>query len=194
MTLWMNFEDMMLSEICLYKRKNSTHSRSLSQSISSVTQLCLTPFNPMDCSTPGFPVHHHLPELAQTHGRWVSDAIWCHQTISSSAVPFSSCPQSFPASGSFPVSWFFASGGQSIGALASTSVLPRNIQNRLHLGWTGWISLPSKGLAWVSWRLQDSWRLLRVFSNATVQKHQFFGIQPSLWSNSHIHAWLMEKP
>ena len=118
---------------------------------------------------------------------------WCHPSISSSVIPFS-CLQSFPASGSFQMIKLFTSGGQSIGALASTSVLPRNIQNRLHLGWTGWISLPSKGLSWVSWRLQDSWRLLRVFSNATVQKHQFFGIQPSLWSNSHIHAWLMEKP
>ena len=90
---------------------------------------------------------------------------WCHPTISSSVVPFSSCLQSFPASGSFPMSQFFASGGQSIGVSAS-SVLPMNIQDRFSLGWTGWISLQSKGLS-------------RVFSNTTVQKHQFFSTQLS---------------
>ena len=89
---------------------------------------------------------------------------WCHPTISSSVVPFSSCPQSFPASGSFQVSQFFASGGQSIGVSASASVLPMNIKDWSPLGWTGWISLQSKGLS-------------RVFSNTTVQKHQFFGAQ-----------------
>ena len=93
---------------------------------------------------------------------------WCHPTISSSAVPFSSCLQSFPASGSFPVSWFFASGGQSIGVSASASVRPVNILDWFPLGWTGWISLLSKG------------RLLRVFSSTTVKKHQFFGAQLSL--------------
>ena len=92
---------------------------------------------------------------------------WCHPTISSSVVPFSSCPQSFPASGSFPVSQLFASGGQSIGVSASTSVLPMNTQDWSPLGWTGWISLQSKGLS-------------RVFSNTTVQKHQFFSAQLSL--------------
>ena len=105
---------------------------------------------------------------------------WCHPTISSSVSPFSSCPQSFPASGSFPMSQLFASGGQSIGTSVSTSVLPVNIQDRFPLGWTGWISLQSKGIS-------------RVFSNTTAQKHQFFGAQPPLWSNSHIHAWLLEK-
>ena len=94
----------------------------------------------MDCSTPGFPVHRQLPELAQTHGHWV----WCHPTISSSVAPFSSCPQSFPASGSFPVSQLFTSGGQSIGALAF--VFPMNIQGWFLLGLTGFISLQSKGL------------------------------------------------
>ena len=91
---------------------------------------------------------------------------WCHPTISSSVVPFSSCLQSFPASGSFPMSQFFTSGGQSIGVSASTSVLPMNIQDWFTLEWTGWISLQSKGLS-------------RVFSNTTVQKHQFqfFGAQ-----------------
>ena len=90
-------------------------------------------------------------------------------------------PSLFPASGSFPVSQFFASSVQSIGASASASVLPVNIRDWFPLGWTGWISLQSKGL-------------LRVFSNTTLQKHQFFGAQPSLWSNCHIHTWLLEKP
>ena len=99
---------------------------------------------------------------------------WCHPTTSSSAVPFSSCLQSCPASGSFQMSRLFASGGQSIGASASASVLPMNIQDWFPLGWTGWISLQSKGLS-------------RVFSNTTVQKHQFFGTQLSSQSYSHIH-------
>ena len=106
---------------------------------------------------------------------------WCHPTISSSVVPFSSCPQSLPASGSFPKSQLFAWGGQSIGVSASASVLPMNIQDWSPLGWTGWISLQSKGL-------------LRVFSNTTVQKHQFFSIQLFSQSNSHIHTWPLEKP
>ena len=92
---------------------------------------------------------------------------WCHPTISSSVIPFSSCLQSFPASGSFPVSQLFTSGGQSIGVSASASVLPMNTQDWAPLGWTGWLSLQSKGLS-------------RVFSNTTVQKHQFFGAQLSL--------------
>ena len=96
-------------------------------------------------------------------------------------ILFSSCLQSFPASGSFSVSQFFPLGGQSVGASASASVLPMNIQDWFPLGWTGWISLQFKGLS-------------RVFSNTTVRKHQFFGAQLSLWSNSHIHTWLLEKP
>ena len=111
---------------------------------------------PMDCSTPGFPVHHQLVEIAQTHVHRLSDAI--QPTILSSVVTFSSCLQSFPESGSFPMSQFFTSGGQSIGVSASSSVLPMNIQDCFPLGWTGWISLQSKGLS-------------RVFSNTTVQKH-----------------------
>ena len=106
---------------------------------------------------------------------------WCHPTISSSVIPFSCCLQSFPASGSFPMSQFFALGGQSIRVSASTSVLPMNTQDWSPLGWTGWISLQSKGLS-------------SVFSNSTVKKHQFFGAQLSLYSNSHIHTWLLEKP
>ena len=106
---------------------------------------------------------------------------WCHQAISSSAVPFSSCLQSFQVSGSFPMSQLFTSGGQTIGAPASASVLPMNIQDWSLLGWTGWIPLQSKGLSW-------------VFSNITVQKHQFFSTQLSSQSKSHIHTWPLEKP
>ena len=108
-------------------------------------------------------------------------SLWCHPTISSSVVPFSSCPQSFLASESFQMSQLFASGGQSIGVSALASVLPMNTQNWSPLGWTGWISWQSKGLS-------------RVFSNTTVQQHQFFGIQLSSQSNSHIHIWPQEKP
>ena len=134
----------------------------------SVAQFCPTFCNPMDCNTPGYPVHHQLPELVQT--RTLSQ--WCHPTISYSVIPFSvipfsSCLQSFPASRSFPMSQFFTSGGQSTGASVSASVLPMNIQCWFPLGLTGWISLQSKGLS-------------RVFSNTTVQKHQFFGAQLSL--------------
>ena len=103
-----------------------------------------------------------------------------HTTISSFVVSFSSCLQSFSASGSFSVSQFFLSGGQSIGVSALASVLPMNIQDRSPLGWTGWISLQSKGLS-------------RVFSSTTVQKHLFLSAQPSLWSNSHIHTLLLEN-
>ena len=106
---------------------------------------------------------------------------WCHLTVSSSVIPFSSHLQSFPASGSFQTSQFFSSGGQSIGVSVSTSVFPMNIQNWFPLGGTGWISLQFKGLS-------------RVFSNTTVQKHQFFGTQLSSQSNSHIHTWPLEKP
>ena len=106
---------------------------------------------------------------------------WCHPAISSSVVPFSSCPQSLPASGSFPKSQLFTGGGQNIGVSASASVLPMNTQDWSPLGWTGWISLQSKGLS-------------GIFSNPTVRKHQFFGTQLSSQSNSHIHTWPLEKP
>ena len=105
---------------------------------------------------------------------------WCHPTISSSVTPFSSCLQSFPAPGSFPMSWLFTSGGQCIGASTSASVLPINIQGWFPFGLTSLILL-SKALS-------------RVFSSTTVQKHQFFGAQPSLWSNSHICMWLLKEP
>ena len=106
---------------------------------------------------------------------------WCHPAISSSVTHFSSCPQSLPASGSFPMSQLFTWGGQSIGVLASTSVLLMNTQDWSPLGWTGWISLQSKELS-------------RVFSSTTVQKHQFFSAQLSSQSNSNIHIWLLEEP
>ena len=106
---------------------------------------------------------------------------WCHPAISSSVVPFSSCPRSLPVSESFPMSQLFAWGGQSTGVSALASFLPKNIQDWFPLEWTGWISLQFKGLS-------------RVFSNTTVQKHQFFGAQLSSQSNSHIHTWLLEKP
>ena len=142
----------------------------------SIVQLRPTLCDPMECSTPGFPVLHHLPELAQTHVSW-----WCHPTISSSVIPFSSCLQSFPAPGSFQMSQLFTSRGQSIGVSAAASVIPMIIQDWFPLGWSGWIPLQSKGLT-------------RVFSSTTVQKHQFFGTLPSLRSNSHIHTWLLERP
>ena len=140
----------------------------------SVAHLCPTFCDAMDCSKSGFPVLHYLLEFAQTHVHWVSDA------ISSSVAPFSTCLQSVPASGSFPRSRFFLLGGQSIGPSTSESVLLMNIQGWFPLGLTGLISLQSKGLS-------------RVFSSTTVQKHEFFGAQPSLWSNSHIHTWLLEN-
>ena len=106
---------------------------------------------------------------------------WCHPAISSSVNPLFSSPQSLPASESFPMSQLFSWGGQSTGVSALASFLPMNTQDWSSLGWTGWISLQSKGLS-------------RVFSNTTVQKHQFFGAQPSAQSNSHIHTWPQEKP
>ena len=128
--------------------------------------------------------HPRLPGPSPTTGACSNScplSWWFHPTISSSVRPFYSRIQSFPASGSFPMSQLFTSGGQSIGAWASASVLSMNIQDWFPLGWAGWISLQSKGLS-------------RVFSNTTVQKHQFFGTQLSSQSNSHIHTWLVEKP
>ena len=118
---------------------------------------------------------------AGVHSNSCPSSQWYNPAISSSVIPFSSCPQSLPASGSFPMSQLFAWGGQNIGVSASASVLPMNTQDQSPLGWTGWISLQSK-------------RLSGVFSNTTVQKHQFFGAQLSSQSNFHIHTWLLEKP
>ena len=125
--------------------------------------------------------HARLPYPSPTPGACSNScpsSQWCQPTISSSVIPFSSCLQSFSASRSLPKSQLCASSGQSTGASASTSVLPMNIQDWFLLAWTGWISLQSKGLS-------------RVFSNTTVQKHQFFGAQPTLLSSSHIHTWLL---
>ena len=149
----------------------------LALQFSSVAQLCptLQPHElqharpPCPSPTPG--VHPNTCPLS-----W-----WCHPTISSSVIPFSSCPQSFPASWSFQMSQLFASGSQNIGVSASTSVLPMNTQDWSPLAWTGWTSLQSKGLS-------------SVFSNTTVQKHQLFGTQLSLQSKSHIHTWPLGKP
>ena len=138
----------------------------------SVAKLCPTPCDPMDCSTPGFPVLHYLPVCSNSYPL-------SHDAISSSVVPFS-CLLSFPASGSFPVSGLFASGDQSIGSFSFSDSPSNEYSAWFLLRLTGLISLQSKGLS-------------RVFSN-TVQKYQFFATQLSLWSNSHIHTWLLEKP
>ena len=123
-------------------------------------------------------VLHHLPELVQTHVHWVSDVIQPSRPLPSPSPPAFNFS---PASGSFPMSWLFTSGGQNVGVSASVSVLPVNIQDWFPLGLIGLISLQSKGLS-------------RIFSKTIVRKHQFFNAQPSLWSNSHIHTWLLEKP
>ena len=133
--------------------------------------------NPMDCSTPGFPVHHQLLELTQTLVHQVGDAIQPSPPLSSPFPPTFNLSQ---ASRSFQMSQFFASGGQSINLPASASVLPMNIQEWFPLGWTDYIFLQSN-------------RLSRVFSSTTIQKHQFFSAQIFLQSNSYIHVWLLEK-
>ena len=155
--------------------ENWRYQGNISRKFSLVAQLRPTLCNTMDCSTPGFPVHQHRPELAQTPVHRVGDAIQpSHLLLSHSPSVF------FPSIRVFPMSQFFASGGQTVGASASASVLPVNIKEWFALRLTGLISLQSKGLS-------------RVFSNTTVQKHQFFGAQLSSQSNSHIHTWLLEK-
>ena len=137
-----------------------------------------------DSLWPHEPQHARPPCLSPTPGVYSNSCAlsrWCHPAISSSVFPFSSWAQSLPTSGSFQMSQLFTWGGQSIGVSASASVLPMNTQDWSPLGWTGWISLQSKGLS-------------RVFSNTTVQKHQLFGAQLSSQSNSHIHTWPLEKP
>ena len=128
--------------------------------------------------------HTRLPCPSPTPGVYPNScpsSRWFHPAISSSVIPFSSCPQSLPASESFPMGQLFAWGGQSVGVSASTSALPMNTHNWCPLEGIGWISLQFKGLS-------------RVFSNTTVQKHQFFSALPSSQSNSHIHTWPQEKP
>ena len=144
---------------------------------SSVAQLCPTLCDPMNRSTPGVPVNHQLPEFTQTHVHRVSDTIQPSHPLS-----YPSPPAPNPSQNQGLFQWVNSTwGGQSIGVSASASVLPMNIQDWSLLGWTGWISLQSKGLS-------------RVFSNTTVQKHQFFSAQLSSQSNSYIHTWPLEKP
>ena len=150
---------------------------------SSIAQLCPTVCDPMNHTA-------RQASLSITNSRnslrfmsiesVMPSSRWCHPAISSWVVPFSSYPQSLPASESFPISQLFTWGGQSTGVSASASVLSKNTQGWSPLEWTGWISLQSKGLS-------------RVFSNNTVQKHQFFGVQLSSQSSSHIHTWPLEK-
>ena len=159
-----------------HSHKNQVILKSFSQSLQSLSRVWLfaTPWiaaSQASLSSPTPGVHWDSCPSSQ----------WCHPAISSSVVPFSSCPQSFPASESFPMNQLLESGGQSIGVSVSISVLPMNTQDWFPLGWTGWISLQSKGLS-------------KVFSNTTVQKHQFFGAQLSSQSNSHIHTWPLETP
>ena len=168
----------MNNESCsfLWKRWLVLHPSS-AVTVQSVTQSCPTLCDPMDWLQ-----HARLPCPSPSPGvssNSRSLGCRCHPIISSSVIPFS-CLQSFPASVSFLMSWLFESGGQSIRASTSASVLPVNIQDWFPSGLTGLISLQSKGLS-------------RVFSNTTIQKHQFIGAQPSLWSNSHIHTGLLEK-
>ena len=139
----------------------------------------------MSDSLPPHELQHARPPcpspIPGVHPNSCPSSQWCHPAISSSVVPFSSCPQSLPASESFPMSQLFTWDGQNIGVSALASVLPKNTQDWFPLEWTGWISLQSKGLS-------------GVFSNTTVGKNQFFGTQLSSHSKSHIHTWPLEKP
>ena len=152
-------------------------SRVLFATTKSLSQVWLfvTPWTAAHQASMSITKSYSLLKLTSPSGRW------CHPTNSSSVVPFSSCAQSFSASGSFQMSQLFTSGGQSTGVSTSASILPMNVQDWFPVGLSGWISLQCKGLS-------------RVFSNTTVQKHQFFGAQPSSQSNSHIHTWPQEKP
>ena len=159
----------MLANLCFLNKKPNLDLCSLNLSfqlncmkldqLGSVVQSWLLFVTPMDCSTPGFPAHHQLPKVCSNSCPWSQ---WCDPTISYSVIAFSSCLQSFPPSGYFPIGQFFASGGQSIGVSATTSAFPMNIQDWFPLGLIGLIYLQSKGLS-------------RDFSNTTAQKHQFFG-------------------
>ena len=161
----------------IYIQDNKYRHVKLLVQFSSVDQSCLT-LRPHESQ------HNRPPCPSPTPGVYSDShpsSQWCHPAISSSVVPFSSCSQSLPASESFPMSQFFAWGGQSTGVSASASFLPKKSQGWAPPEWTDWISLQSKGVS-------------RVFSNTTVQKHQFFGTQPSSQSKSHIHTWPQEKP
>ena len=158
----------------------STNTERILCQFSSVAQSCSTLCDPMNCSTPGLPVHHQLLEFTQTHVHWVGDAFQPSHPLLSCSPPAPNPSQHQ----SFPMSELFTWGGQSRGVSALASFLrkiPKKFQDWSPSEWTGWIFLQSKGLS-------------RVFSNTTVQKHQFFGAQLSSQSNSHIHIWLLEKP
>ena len=160
-----------------YREWTRILSNSCSVQFISVAQSCPTLCDPMNHSTPGLPVHHQLLEFTQTSIHRVSDAIQPSHPLSSPSPPVPNPSQHQ----SFPMSQLFTWGGQSTGASALASSLPKKSQSWSPSEWTGWISLQSKGLS-------------RVFSNTTVQKYQFFGTQPSSQSNSHIHTWPQEKP
>ena len=159
------------------KNKNHIIYIYISVHFSSVTQSCPTLCDPMNCSTPGLSVHHQLLEFTQTHVHWVGDAIQPSHPLSSPSPPVPN-----PSHHQSLFQWVsYLHQVAKVLVLASTSVLPMNTQDWSSLGWTGWISLQSKGLS-------------RVFSSTTVQKDQFFGAQLSSQSNSHIHTWPLEKP
>ena len=165
---WLSFPQLWIQKSTVCEKESVQFSRS-------VVSDSLRPYEPQHARPP-------CPSpTPRVHANPCPSSRWCHPTISSSVIPFSSCPQSFTASVSFQMRQLFVWGGQSIGVSASTSVLPMNTQDWSPLGWTGWIFLIKEGLS-------------RVFSNTTVQKHQFFGAQPSSQSNSHIHTWPLEKP
>ena len=155
----------------------STNTERILCQFSSVAQSCSTLCDPMNCSTPGLPVHHQLLEFTQTHVHWVGDAFQPSHPLLSCSPPAPNPSQHQ----SFPLSQLFTWGGQTTGVSALASVLPMNTQDWSPLGWTGSISLQSKGLS-------------RVFSNTTAQKHQFFGAHLSSQSNFHVHTWPLEKP
>ena len=176
-----------LIQKCSYQKWNKTSFIPLSPAVYSVCLYCvqnssqLSSVQSLSCvrlfATPWIAARQAYLSVTNSRGVYSNScpsSQWCHPAILSSVVPFSSCPQSLPASRSFPISQLFAWGGQSIGVSASASVLPMNTRDLSPSGWTGWISLQSKGLS-------------RVFSNTSVQKHQFFGTQLSSQSNSHNH-------
>ena len=163
--------------LCCTAEINTLYIKHISVQFSSVAQSCPTLCDPMNRSTPGLPVHHHLPEFTQTHVHRFRDAIQPSHPWSSPSSP-APIPPSIRV---FPMSQLFAWGGQSTGVSALASFLPKKSQSWSPSEWTGWISLQSKGLS-------------RVFSSTTVQNHQFFGTQPSSQSNSHIHTRPQEKP
>ena len=176
-TIWATREAIYIY-ICIYMYMYMYMYVYTSVQFSSVAQPCLTLCDPMNRSTPGLPVHHQLPESTQTHVHWVNDAIKPSHPLSSPSLPALN-----PSQHQDLFQWVGSlhQVAKVLGVSASTSVLPMNTQDWSPLGWTGWISLQSKGLS-------------RIFSNTTVQKHQFFGAQPSSQSNSHIHTWPLEKP